>query len=121
MSLGVKAMKKLLNIMMISIAITWPAISMSSEVWKPEINFSLEGYTLRHTMLWVSGFSYAVGGIGKTITETQHQRSFCSTENRFISSKDLLEILNEKFMGQIISSKQATEEIMKELPKRSPC
>jgi hypothetical protein len=114
-------MKKFLHILTICIAISWPAISMSSGVWKPELNFSLEGETLRHTMLWVSGFSYAVDAMGRMTIQANRQRPFCSPEYGDISSKVLFEILNERFMGQIISSEQATEEIMMQLPGRYPC
>jgi hypothetical protein len=114
-------MKKLPHILAICLTIGWPTFAVSSGIWKPELNFSLEGRTLRHTMLWVSGFSDAIDAIGKMELEAPRQKPFCSPENGFIGSKALFEILNERFMGQIITSEQATGEIMKQLPKRFPC
>ena len=97
------------------------AVSEATEVWNPEPKFSLEEGTLEQTMLWISGFSYAVDAIGNGLIEANQGRPFCSPENGYIGSKVLFEILNERFAGQVITSKQATGEIMKQLPRRFPC
>ena len=96
-------------------------LEIFAQEWKPEAKFSLEGGTIEQTMLWVSGFSYAVNAIGKGGNGNNGSRSFCSPENGFIGSKVLFEILNARFEGKTITSEQATAEIMDQLPKIFPC
>lgn len=97
-------------------------VSTASEVWKPEAKFNLESSTLKETMLWVSGFSYAVDAMAeRRINVSSYKQPFCSPENGYIGARVLFEILNERFVGQTITSEQATAEIMKQLPKRFPC
>jgi hypothetical protein len=115
-------MNHLKYVLTILIMLIVAPVSTASEAWKPEAKFSLEGSTLKETLLWVSGFSYAVDAMGeRRINVSSHKQTFCSPENGYIGSRVLFEILNERFAGQTITSEQATEEIMKQLPKRFPC
>jgi len=46
---------------------------------------------------------------------------FCAPLNGFIGSKEILEILNENFEGEVVTSDQATLEIMRQLPRKYKC
>ena len=93
----------------------------SSHGWSPEAKFQMGDLTLRQSMLWISGISYAVSAVGRGDVNTKYQRPFCSPKNGYIGSKELFEILNEKYAGVNITAEDAIAEIMKELPKRFPC
>ena len=93
----------------------------SGEAWKPEAQFYLGDLTLRQSMLWISGISYAVSAVGRGDVYVKYERPFCTPENRSIESKILFEILNEKYQGATITAEQATAEIMKNLPEKFPC
>jgi hypothetical protein len=93
----------------------------TSDVWIPEARFNLEDLTLPQSMLWISGISYAVSAVGRGDIDRKFERPFCSPENGYIGSKELFEILNEKYAGVTITAEEATAEIMNELPKRFPC
>jgi len=103
-----------------AIAIFAP-IAKSADAWKPEIKFQLETADFGQTMIWVSGFGYALSAVGRIPDETDHKRRFCTPQNGYIGSKEILEILNEKFAGETISSEQATVEIMDKISDKYPC
>ena len=102
----------------IALAIT---AAHSSEAWVPEVKFQLEDADYIHTLTWVSGFGYALNAIGKMPDGQNHKRRFCTPINGYIGSKEILEILNDKFEGQTITSEQATAEIIEKIPGKYPC
>ena len=112
-------MRLILIPLLISISIN--SALASSDVWIPEAKFQMGDLTLPQSMLWVSGISYAVSAIGRGDVSAAYDRPFCTPENGYIGSKELFEILNEKFAGVNITPEEATAEIMKELPKRFSC
>ena len=76
--------------------------------WAPKIEFELEDASYKETLVWVSGYSYALtevgrkGGIGANI---------CLLANGVVDSKVLVEALNVRFKGQRITSEQAAPEL----------
>jgi len=72
-------------------------------------------------MLWISGVSYALGATGRLNINPKPQRLFCTPANGHIGSRELFEILNEKFDNAIITAEQAIAEIVRVLPKKFPC
>ena len=85
--------------------------------WTPEVKFDLEGSSYTETLVWVSGFGYAVDALG----QNPDARSLCALNGQHIGSKVILEILNIKFDDQRITSEQATNVLVEELRKRYPC
>lgn len=96
------------------------APSVNSDEWVVDFKFHLEDGDVESTMFWISGFSYAVNAIGHGIY-LGIDRPFCAPENQYIGSRELAEILNDGFAGKVITSQQATQEILEKLPKVYPC
>ena len=94
--------------------------STASETWIPEVRFQLEDGNREETLLWVSGFSYAVNSIGRANLAIKNGL-FCAPESGFIGSREILKILNESFEDEKITSSRATWELMKKLPEIYPC
>lgn len=92
----------------------------ASDTWTPEVKFQLEDGTREETLLWVSGFSYAVNSIGRANIALD-DGLFCAPDSGFIGSREVLNILNESFEGEAITSSKATWELMKKLPEIYPC
>jgi len=105
----------------ISLVLIFASNANSADVWKPEVKFQLETADFSQTMIWVSGFGYALSAVGRMPDEPNHKRRFCTPKNGYIGSKEIMEILNKKFEGQTITSEQATAEIIKEIPSKYPC
>lgn len=62
-----------------------------------DIKFDLDGIAKSDAMIWLSGFSYALSGIGR--------RLGCDAE---VSQLYLIRTLNEKYTGKRITLEQAT-------------
>ena len=91
----------------------------AGESWTPEVHFNLEYGSYKETLIWVSGFGYAADAAGRVAVTGS--RPWCSPATGYISSKELLGILNERYDGQRITSEQATVTLIKEISKRYPC
>jgi len=91
------------------------ALAEDSASWTPVVNFHLESSNYTETLLWISGNSYAYSSVSK---EMEREKVFCT---KIVGSKVLLDILNSRYSGQKITSEQASDTFIQELPLRFPC
>ena len=84
--------------------------------WTPRVDFKLEDASLRETLTWVSGYSYA-------LTEVGHSGvgPICLSSNAVVESRILLTALNAKFKGQRITSEQAAPVMYAEAKEKYGC
>ena len=81
----------------------------------PVVEFQLEDSDYRETLIWVSGNSYAYTSLAHEMADA---KVYCASS---VGSQELLEILNSKYKGQLISSEQASASIKNALQVRFPC
>jgi hypothetical protein len=110
-------MKYIYKILYLSIVLTIAPEVHSGDLWTPQVKFDFEGGSYLETLIWVSGFGYAVDALGPN----PESRSICALKDQHIGSKILLEVLNNDFEGQQITSEQATKVLVGELHRRYPC
>ena len=110
-------MRPMYKILYLSIILAIATEVHSGGSWTPEVRFDLEGSSYTETLVWVSGFGYAADAL----SQIPESRSLCVLKGRHIGSKVLLEILNNKFEDQRITSEQATKVLVEELQKIYPC
>ncbi len=91
------------------------ALAEDSASWTPVVDFHLESSNYTETLLWISGNSYAYSSVSK---EMEREKVFCS---KSVGSEVLLDILNTKYSGKKITSEQASDTFIQELPLRFPC
>jgi len=91
------------------------------EVWTPKAEFSLEGNTLKETMLWVSGWSYALTEVGKSSSHSGQKPLFCLPPEGYIGSREMFQILNTQFKGKRITSEQAAAALWSGVIAKYPC
>lgn len=117
-------MKKI-NIVIFT-AFIWSAFTVSSladsksGVWTPNPKFRIENRSYTETLIFISGVSYALSSTNAELKELGKRNFFCVPESSSVSSKLLIDILNEKHAGSI-SSEQAIEIIIDGLKARYPC
>lgn len=111
---------KFLLIAMAFVAVA-PVLSATSEPWYPEVKFKLETSSYMDTLHWISGFSYALTETSRDSKKTGIRGAFCAPTNGYIGSKELLEILNEKYAGKTISSEVASSTLLQGVKLRFPC
>ena len=93
------------------------AAADEATVWNPVLKFSLEGGPYKETLIWLSGFSYALSGQFAGLQAGQLLGE-CRFTGASFSSKELVEILNSRYEGQTITSEQATATLIKEIIPR---
>ncbi len=103
-----------------SVAMTTLAAT-KGEVWTPEVKFNLEGSSYIETLVWISGFSYALTDSSKAIKAQGKSGVYCAPPNGYIGSKELLEILNSQFEGKRITSEVASAALLVGVRRRFPC
>ncbi|NJO18016.1 MAG: hypothetical protein HC877_20500 [Thioploca sp.] len=89
--------------------------------WVPEVHFKYEDSNFKETMAWISGWSYSLTEIGKYNKAYGIKGAFCLPECGYISSKFLLDFLNNKYYGQHVTSKSATKTIWEGVLKLYKC
>jgi len=75
--------------------------------WTPEVHFQLEDSDYSHTLVWLSGWSYALTEVGRSNSRANVKGSVCVSRDRVVESRVLLDALNARFKGQRITSEQA--------------
>ena len=84
------------------------AFADAPATWTPKIDFQLEDSDYSQTLVWLSGWSYALTQVGRTNSQTKFQGSgVCVSSKGFVESRVLLDALNSRFKGQRITSEQA--------------
>ena len=97
------------------------SVARAGEVWTPEVKFKLESSSYTETLLWVSGFSYALSETAKASKNAGVRGLYCTPSNGYIGSREILEILNGRFSGQAITSEMAATAIVAEVRTRFTC
>jgi hypothetical protein len=101
------------------VAASAPSNSEELEPWEPKIEFDFDA-PFGETMMWVSGWSYALTAVGRSAGASQGGK-FCLPSHGFIESRVMLEILNEKFRGKRVSAEQASQVLWEGVEARYPC
>jgi hypothetical protein len=108
---------KLLVIALLMLTVL-PACSSQGKVWTPQVKFKLEDSNYTETLIWISGFSYAINEIAK---QSGSSNVYCLPSSRYIDSKELLEILNQRYQGKTISTEVASSTLLTGVRERFPC
>jgi hypothetical protein len=95
--------------------------SHAAGVWTPEVKFKLENSSYAETLLWVSGFSYALTETAKASSNASARGPYCLPPQGLIGSRELLEILNGRFPGKAITSEVAAAALVAGVKARFPC
>lgn len=84
-----------------------------------KLNFDIEGSGLKGSMIFISGHSYSITNTNEFLRANGKSNYFCSP-NVQISSKELVEILNEKLQGEVTAD-QVSFHIAIGLLEKYPC
>jgi hypothetical protein len=98
-----------------------PQAGLGREAWTPQVKFKLETSNYSETLLWVSGFSYALTETAKESKKLGARGTYCLPSSGVIGSRELLEILNAKYAGQTITSEIAAATLLLGVKQRFPC
>ena len=88
--------------------VTSIALADKPSTWTPRVDIHLEESDYTQTLIWVSGWSYALTEVGRSNSRDGIEGSVCLPQNGFVESRVLLEGLNSRFKGQRITSEQAS-------------
>jgi len=75
-------MKYMYKILYLSLILTMATDVHSGKSWTPEVKFDFEGSSYKETLLWISGFGYAVDALGRI----PGSRSLCAPKGQYIVS-----------------------------------
>ena len=115
-------MNRLMRLLLLLSTFTGVSIGAPIEAWTPEVKFKLESTNYTETLLWISGFSYALSETAAEGKKTGLRGVYCLPKgSRHIGSRELLEILNLQFAGKQISSEAASEALLRGVRQRFPC
>ena len=89
--------------------------------WVPEVDFKFGDASFDETMMWVSGFSYALTALVASDSKSGRAPRFCPPEPGFIESRVVLTIFNKQFKGKDVSADEATGAIWLGLEAAYPC
>jgi hypothetical protein len=116
-----KSMRWILAFVFLASAATTTLAATKGEVWSPEVKFSLESSNHIETLVWISGFSYALPYTSRVTREQGKSGIYCAPSSGHIGSKELLEILNGQFEGKRITSEMASTALLIGVRRRFPC
>jgi hypothetical protein len=97
------------------------ALADKSSTWTPRIDFYLEDSDYTQTLVWVSGWSYALTEVGRSNFREGVKGSVCLPQGRFVESRVLVEALNSRFKGKRITSDQASPVLLAAASTTYPC
>ncbi|WP_415912132.1 hypothetical protein [Neptuniibacter sp. QD37_11] len=113
-------MRSWMNRKLILLILSFVATNANAEAWSPKVEFNLEGGTYKETLIWVSGTSYAMSKHEELSTLKGANGLFCNAPKIF-DSKLILNCLNNKHGGQLITSETAIETIFACLSEKFQC
>ena len=93
----------------------------STGQWRPEIKFKLESANHIETLTWISGFSYALTESAKEMRKLGLYGPYCLPSSGVIGSKEIVEVLNERFAGTTITSEIAAGAAMQKIKVTYSC
>lgn len=89
------------------------------DCWSPNLLFDIENGGVEQTMVFISGYGYALNNASKVLIAKGQNNYFCN-ENQIIGSQELVGILNENLSGQV-TAEQVSSVITFGLMKKYPC
>ena len=99
----------------------WSLSSFASEeVWKPELNFSIENGSYTETLYFISGVGDTLNLVNQLLLLEGMNNSYCMPKNKIIESKYIVEVLN-RFPEKELSAVLAVSIVLTELRKQFPC
>lgn len=112
-----------MKLLVIAILIVWgsPVSAAQGKAWTPQVKFKLENSNYTETLLWISGFSYALTETAKQSKESGYLNLYCLPSDGNIGSKELLEILNKQYQGKTISAEIASTALLSGIREHFPC
>lgn len=96
------------------------AASAGEDVWRPSPNFSVEGASYIETLTFISGIAYALSYSGHQLTKSGLKNFYCLPENDEVSSRLIIDIVNEHLTGDR-SSEEITSVVITGLGDKYPC
>ena len=111
-----------IQLVLLSLALSCVTLSAGSTgTWTPKILFQLEDGENTQTLIWVSGWAYAVTEVGRSNFKRKRTGGVCLAQDRLVDSRTLVDVLNSNFAGQRISSEQASSALGGEGEKKFRC
>lgn len=86
-----------------------------------EPRFEIEDADASDTRVWLSGLAYGLTGYGVALETAGRARFFCLPGDESVDASMLVEILNQRADGQMLSAEAATTEAIRGLQARFPC
>ena len=99
-----------LSVFFLMVAAATISAESFAEGWSPDLKFKIEGGDLEESLTWISGFAYA--------RDSLYRRNDCLGSQGQVGSKDLVEVLNDKFKGEDITAEKATAALDRYLSRR---
>src|SRR5436190_1362954 len=88
--------------------LTSAVVADKPAAWTPRVEFQLEEGDYAQTLVWLSGWSYALTEVARSNSNDAVKGTLCLPKNGVVESRVLLDALNSKFKGQRITSEQAS-------------
>ncbi|MGH8688188.1 MAG: hypothetical protein ACREVQ_10845 [Burkholderiales bacterium] len=89
------------------------AVAGAPDTWTPKLQFQLEKSDYTQTLIWISGYGYALTEIGHKNNREGRVGGLCVPNNKLVDSRLLVDALNSKFKGQRITSEQASPVLLR--------
>lgn len=93
----------------------------AEEAKDPEVRFQLDGGADKEVLMWISGWAFAADEILGPEEGSAEAAPMCVPPGYRLSSQELLEILNARFAGVRVSSKEASAALLAGLRERHSC
>lgn len=88
------------------------------QAWMPKLNFDIEGHGFIKSMIFISGYDYALNATNSELKKRGMKNFYC--HSGLISSKTLIDILNNKLLG-VVSAEDVDKAIRQGLVENYFC
>ena len=89
-------------------------------IWSPKPNFTIEGSDYIETLTFIAGMSYALDYSNQKLIAIGSKNFYCLNNNELVTSKLILELLNEELQGDH-TSEEVTATLIEQLEVQFPC
>lgn len=109
---------------LVFLSLVLSCVTLSAEstgTWTPKILFQLEDGENTQTLIWISGWAYAVTEVERSNFKRKRASGVCLAQDQLVDSRTLVDVLNAKFAGQRISSEHASSALWEAVEKKYRC
>lgn len=96
-------------------------VQAKDEIYIPSVKFRLKNANDMRTLIWISGYSYAIVEAARANKTAKITGTYCLPGEGYIDYKPLLDMLNKKYDGQTITAELASKEILQDIQNLYPC